>query len=151
MTSKYVPQPVIDPGTTKVRKVTLGLAATNDVPVTLSSGGATYNLFDVASGVVVRDVFVDKRTAFASSSGVVLTIGMDSDPDSFILSSGLTPKSAGFYGMVTGAANPANKSGYRFGLTGDTSTHITASLSGKGPATAGQFDVYLVYFDSNEL
>jgi hypothetical protein len=153
MTKKYIPEPVISPSSLKVRRVTMGLAASNpDVVVASSTGGTTFNLFDVGSGVFIKDVVVDKQTALtASSTGAfTVTLGVDTDPDGFILSSGLSPKTGGIYTMSVAAANPAFKSGYRFDPVADTSTHLTATLTSAATMTGGLFAVYVFYFDRAE-
>ena len=78
------------PSTRQLRKITLGAASTNDVPV--GDTGA-YVLADVSEPIAVFGVYTQIETAFTSS--VTITVGDSDAADRFHASGTILPQSTG--------------------------------------------------------
>lgn len=78
------------PSTRQIRKLTLGAAATNDVPV---GEIAAYTLADVTEPIVVFGVYTQVETAFTSS--VTVALGDSDVADRFHASGTIAPQSTG--------------------------------------------------------
>lgn len=132
----------------------------DDISLVSSDVGAdTPTLFRVPVGVLVRDVLVNKVTAFGSTGAFTMCIG-DTDSDGFWPSSDLIASDAGMKSLFTqvstaeAAALPAYAGGRKYTsadtLDSDGYASIVVSV-GTAKINAGLAEVYLAYVDTRCL
>lgn len=130
-----------NPQIVKVKKVTIGSAASNDVQF---DAVETLAVFNVPANTLVLDVYAYTNTAWTAT--VTLDVGDGTDADGWLASAKVAPTTAGSGGLVkrTSKATAEAFAGGKLYTAADT---IDVAIGVAVPA-AGQTDLYIEYIEN---